>query len=238
MGEERATVIPAMTRFRSPELEDRLRSTCDEVLQNFRMSSLRLLCFFDDANPKHFDDLWGENHYGFHTPVIGSGTWPAYVESLLVTYAGIAYDNMIYLNGRACASAVGAAITFAHELQHFMQYSWDRKVWAANNLIYQMFWQGLPTTVKPWEIPFEQDTNRVSKRIAEGLFGAIAVNRHVEEHIAAKSNAEKWKAFQSLSYHDEFDLLAETIAWVNRYKIDLLKLKCDDVDLSREQWWA
>ena len=48
------------------------------------------------------------------------------------------FDELIYLHGSTCASEVGLTMTFAHELQHFVQHGNMLTLWAANTLIPQL----------------------------------------------------------------------------------------------------
>lgn len=201
-----------MLKFKTTDLDAKNRPICERVLEQFSLPSFRLLGFFDDENPTEFDELLGSSHCGFHTPVIGSGgTWPSYVDSLFFDFTGdFAFDNVIYINGRTSSTLPGTVITFAHELQHFMQYGWARKVWRANTLIYNILRDGPPTTINAWDIPFEKDTMRVSKQVATTLIGEEVVKAYADLRVSTGNDEEKWKVFQKLSYTTPFDLLEET----------------------------
>lgn len=199
---------------------------------------MRILCFFDDECPITLDQQYGPNHYGVHTPVIGSGWgWPQYVNSLFFDFSGnFAFDNLIYINGRASADSAGGVITFAHELQHFVQFGFRKKLWLANTLIYAALLEGPPTTVKPWDLPHETEAIRMSKFVAEAVLGADVVAAHCERKIATGNDREKWEFFQQLSLKVPFDLRAETLAWVERYKGQLPEQ--EEIDFSTPSWWA
>lgn len=93
---------------------------------------------------------------------------------------------MIYLCGRACATAIGNLITLAHELQHFSQYGRNRAVRET-------------TLSKPWYLPSEREAMIASKRVAEGLFGRDAVARFAETRIVAGDDPQRWEFFLTLS---------------------------------------
>jgi hypothetical protein len=225
--------------FKNTDLERNLRSASEQVLQRFKLPSLRLLCFFDDESPQQFDAFMGSQHCGFHTPVMGSGNlWPTYVDDLFIDSMGnFVSDNAIYLNGRTTVSVPGTVITLAHELQHFMQYANAWKVWRANTLITNILRDGPPTTIKSWDIPFEKDTTRVSKRVAEEILGADAIKAHTDAQIALGNHAEKWKFFRDVPYSTPFDLLAETKPWVEKYRTELLRIPQSDIDFNLSEWW-
>ncbi len=124
--------------------------------------------------------------------------------------------------GGTCAVQTGALITFAHELQHFVQYGSAYKVLVTNTLLSRHLPSFEPgNTAKAWNIPHEQDAIIVSKRVAEAVIGADAVGTYVASRIAAEDDVLCWKYFQCLSSTDSFDLVAQTIPWVERYRPQL-----------------
>ena len=40
-----------------------------------------------------------------------------------------------------------------------------------------------------------------------------------------------------MSNSTPFDLLAETKPWVEKYKVDLEKIKQSEVDFTQNEWW-
>jgi hypothetical protein len=171
--------------------------------------------------------------------VEGSGRFPPYIERLFFdSSGGLAFDNVIYLRGSTCTTGTGAVITFAHELQHFMQCENAHKVYVANTLLYKhlpSFEPGHATN--PWDIPHEQDAMMVSKRVAEAVVGPDAVSSHAVSRIAAEDDVLYWKYFQGLSRPASFDLLEQTIPWVDKYRAQLLRLQQSEVDFSKPEWW-
>ncbi len=226
-------------RFKTNEIKANLKDACEKVLEHFNLPDHRLLCFFDDENPSWFDEIYGSAHCGFHVTIIGSGPgWPHYVEGLFYDSSGeFAYDNVIYINGRTSSTVPGAIITFAHGLQHFMQYGNSWKIWRANTFIYNILREDPATHVKPWDIPYEKDTAQSVETSGDSVLSQAVVKVHAGEQIAAGKDPEKWQFFQNLSYSNPFDLLAETEVWVERYKGELSKIKQKDVDFSRPDWW-
>src|SRR5713226_337826 len=152
--------------FKTPELEGSRRFACERVLEHFKLPPYRLLCFFDDENPVDFDHEIGASYCGLHSPIIGSGLlWPPYVDTHFYDSTGeFVYENVIYINGRTTSTLPDTVITLAHELQHFVQFGFMRKVWRANTFIYNVLRDGPPTTIKAWDLPLEIDTMAVSKR--------------------------------------------------------------------------
>ena len=209
------------------------------VLDSFQLPDLRLLCFFDDEDPPCFEQRFKGKYRGFHTPVIGSGYLPQHIHRYLFETGGNhAFDNLIYLRGSTCKSNIGTVITFAHELQHFVQHATAFKVSVANNLFYKNLRDFDPdSAAKAWNIPHEQEAMMVSKRVAEVVLGKDAVGEYITSRIVAEDDPHYWEYFQSLSPHTTFDLCAETIRWVDRYRPKLLGLGQSKVDFSQSEWW-
>jgi hypothetical protein len=111
-------------------------------------------------------------------------------------------------------------------------------VWLSNTLLYQHLLTFEPTTAaKVWDIPHEQDAMIVSKRVAEVVVGTDVVSAHAASRIADKDDVLYWKYFGSLPSARSFDLLKETIPWVDRYWPQLVGLRQSAVDFSRVEWW-
>jgi len=73
------------------------------------------------------------------------------------------FASVIYLHGSTCEKDVGLTITFAHELQHFLQYANERRLWAVNSLLVNL--PNLPTEdLKAiWDFPIEREARIVAK---------------------------------------------------------------------------
>jgi hypothetical protein len=219
------------------DLAATLEPLCQRVIEHFQPPDLRLLCFFDDKNPSCFDQRFNGKYRGFHTPVKGSGYMPPHIQRHFLE-TSFAFDNLIYLRGTTCATEVGALITFAHELQHFVQQGGSFKVSVANGLLYDHLHNLDPAnTAKAWNIPHEHDAMMVSKRVAEAVVGTEVVSKHAASRIAAEDDALYWKYFESLSTEIPFDLLVETIPWVDKYRSQLRALAQTKIDFSQSEWW-
>jgi hypothetical protein len=215
-----------------------LELASQRVLEHFQLPTLRLLCFFDDQDPPCFAQRFGAKYRGFHTPVRGSGFMPDYLSRHFFMNGDFAFDNVVYLRGATCATQVGAVITFAHELQHVMQYGNANKVLAANNLLFQHLPEIDPTSgLRAWDIPHEHDAMLVSKRIGEAVLGKDAVLEHANSQIAAGCDAGYWECFLVLSTSATFDLLKETDSLVQRYRPQLCRLRQTEVDFAQCDWW-
>jgi hypothetical protein len=227
--------------FKTSELEASRGPRCEQVLRHFTLPPYKLLCFFDDDNPQQFDSDIGASYCGVHAPIIGSGLdWPSYVDSLFFDKTGeFAFQNVIYINGRTCSSVPGTVITLAHELQHFVQYGFLRKLWRTNSLIYSILRDGPPTTTRSWDLPLEIDSTAISKRVAELVLTKDVVEAHTEAQIAIGNDPEKWRFFRTLStlHQTEHFLLAETKTWADKFMPELRAIKQRDVDFLQSEWW-
>jgi hypothetical protein len=94
--------------------------------------------------------------------------------------------------------------------------------------------------VKAFDIPNEREANIVSKRIAENICGVAAVRDFAEERIAFMSSlgeedqVARWRFFRDVPSSTPYDLLKETLPWIEKYK-DRLSFR---VDFNIPNWWA
>src|SRR5262249_40987696 len=96
----------------------------------------------------------------------------------------IAFDNMIYVRNTTCADVTGFTTTFAHELQHFRQHGFAKKVSDANLILYYNICDfDRYTPHSPIDIPCEREANIVSKRVAEIVCGVSAVKTFADEQV-------------------------------------------------------
>jgi hypothetical protein len=119
-----------------------------------------------------------------------------------------------------------------------VQHGSANKVLVANNLLSENLLVFDPDSpAKAWHIPYEQDAMLVSKRVAEAVLGTEVVSQHVASRIAAEDDLLYWQYFQTLSADSPFNLLAETIPWVDKYLPQLQALEQTKVDFSHAEWW-
>lgn len=134
----------------------------------------------------------------------------------------LAFDHVIYLHGSTCSNEVGLAMTFSHELQHFVQNGNSLSLWAANTLIPKLLKSDIDALGLTWcDVPHEREARIVSKRIAENLFGAEVVTQYVDAKIAehvTKDDAHDWKCIRGLATSTPYDLAAETALFFPRLK--------------------
>ena len=103
---------------------------------------MRLLCFLDDNDSGRLRGERGRYetiHDGTplaHLPDYVGGC--IYVDDHVSFYYPRVIDGLVILYGSTCTDEVGLSMTLAHELQHTIQQSSHRQVWAVNGLVNQL----------------------------------------------------------------------------------------------------
>ena len=178
---------------RDPAVKAERQEAAKRVLKKFegKLPDLRLLAFFDDQDWNGVRRVPGAIERGSYFPIKEGGGIPAPARMANLIFVGVlsrqpgrAYDHGIYLHGSTCADETALIMTFAHELQHFVQYGFKRKLWAESKLIRE-----LPNGVQEKEqlnwpdIPHEREARIVAKRVVVRLCGEDAVNRYFDRMI-------------------------------------------------------
>jgi hypothetical protein len=236
--------------FRSPELKERLRPACEEVLKHFQVHDTRLVCFLDDEDAPAMTQAIGPLYCGVFSTIKGNPLpFPEYLLNIFMNYdvmpSEFRYDQFIYVRNTTCQTVPGAVITFAHELTHCRQRNTATKVWWANSLLYWKLYKLDPATfqtAKAWDIPIEHEAQLNSRRIAVEVLGEDLVTAHAASRIQQNHDADKWRFFQSLASSSTYDLLAETRLWVDRYRLGMQMLDQDidpehQIDFMKTEWW-
>jgi len=198
-----------------------------------QLPNRRLLCFLDDEEWQTLKDQYGIANRGFYSPRINTSDqhWqiaPEYVrESVSVEPF---FDDFIYLHGSTCSNDVGLTMTFAHELQHFVQHGNTLGLWAANTLIPRLPESVINALGLTWcDVPHEREARIVSKRTAENLFGAEVVKRYINAKVAefvTEDDAADWKCIRGLATSTPYDLVRETALFFPRLRDYRADLEC------------
>jgi len=112
--------------FRDGSKKVELEPLCNKVLEHFEPPEQRLIAIFDDEERQEFivhtPSLGGEFCGFFRANLCGMRPCPLDILDHLWSNQDQKWrcDVFIYLRSRTCQSPTGTAITFAHELQHFM----------------------------------------------------------------------------------------------------------------------
>lgn len=131
------------------------------------------------------------------------------------------FDSLVYLHGSSCTNDIGLTMTFAHELQHIIQYSAAPKLLAENMLVIETLrylersdFEALG--LRMCDVPHEREARIVAKRVAESLHGVEAVRQYIDGRRRAfvtEQDAADWDCIQGLVASDGYDLAAETKAF-------------------------
>ena len=128
------------------------------------------------------------------------------------------FEAFIYLHGCTCSNDLALAMTLAHELQHYVQRTKIKNLWATNMVAFLALRHmersefenlGLRTCA----IPHEREARIIAKKIGEQLFGADAVGKHIETKIterATEQDASDWDCIRGLVASAPYDLATET----------------------------
>ena len=213
-------------------IQTALDSAVHRVLDQFanQFPDFNLLCFFDDDDWQPLKDMMGPATRGFYAPIKEQPfeCWPSYLtERIFVVDPNShqqkrTFDHLIYVFGSTCVDEIGLTMTFAHEVQHFLQYGYEHTLWAENSLLPHLPKEVIGLIRLKWfDIPIEREARVAAKRIAEDLFGAdqvrLFIDRRIGESVTAE-DAEDWKLIQLMDPLVPYNLANETRAVFQRVK--------------------
>jgi len=186
----------------------------------------RLLCFLDDDDSS---SLRGER--GLYKPIRNIADFDGPLSRVRnCVYPSDSYggrtrviDDLVYLHGTTCANEVGLTMTLAHEIQHAIQHSGVRKLWAVNSLIHQLPREVCNALDLEWaDIPIEREARIVAKCAAVQLFDEKRVSNYIDERIqehVSDADAADWKFIRNLTSSDSVDLASNTLTLFQRLKV-------------------
>jgi hypothetical protein len=203
-----------------PTVRAHRQAIAQRVLDYFGdiLPSSRLLCFLDDND---FGRIRGER--GRYQPihdVTPLAHLPEYVTGQMFIdderflYHQRVVDDLVYLCETACANEVGLTMTLAHELQHAIQHSRMRDLWAVNGLIHRLPESTINALKLIWpNIPIECEARIVAKRVAVDFFGEQRVTEYIDTRIrenASASDFADWQFVRTLTPESSIDLVEAT----------------------------
>jgi hypothetical protein len=218
---------PALKKHRE-DLCSRVRIFFDDHFQI--TSPPRVICIFDDQDYGYLkQEFGGTANRAVHWPIRGQriSLWPRHVQDVIAEpdeetgNCAWPFASVVYLHGSTCDSDIGLTLSFAHELQHFLQYVQEWPIWALNFLLIRL---GSDEFKNYWDFPIEIQARVTSKRVAEELHGKAAVREFISGRIAdhiTDNDAEDWKYIQSVDTSIEYPLAAATKPLVQRYRAQL-----------------
>lgn len=252
--------ITVLVKAQNVDVKTAREVACNRVQDHFERhfplpADCRVLAFFDDHDEPSLKS--DPANRGMHYRVDRELCVPWYIREHLYSSEDDSgrlkrvFSSLIYVHESTCRSDIGLTLTFAHELQHFLQYANARHLWATNvllmNLPKRFPWQ---TEFKNfWDFPIEVEARIIAKRVGESLYDAEYVEQLVKSRITepvTANDADDCKFFLSLNSAQPYDLLAATRPLVQTYKPLLQELHkdryfCEDPDFSTldfdEPYW-
>jgi hypothetical protein len=209
----------------------RRKGLAQSVVNQFgqNLPDSKLLAFFDDQDPPEIRRELGSVNRGLFAakPSEFIDLWPYYVKDRIFTTDHSwslkqVFDQVIYLYGSTCADEVGLVMTFSHELQHFVQFGCNRKLWAENFLTTRLAPEVYELEHLNWpDIPHEREARIVAKRVATAICGADKVDAYIGRRIMESpdvQNSEDWQFSRSVDTSVPYDLAEGTKLIFRRLK--------------------
>jgi hypothetical protein len=210
--------MPPAVKVKSAD--DTVRKQREEAAQHViahfgdRLPDFRLMCFFDDED---WQALKGPGMAANRGAYIRKN-YPLWQEACRFVSGLAGFDHFIYLHGSTCLNEVGLTMTFAHELQHFVQCGTVPRLLAVNSLALVAL-QNLDRLdlealgLRTCDIPVEREARIVAKRVAENLCGVEMVRQYIDAKLAefvTRQDAADWDCIRGLVASAPYDLAVET----------------------------
>jgi hypothetical protein len=132
------------------------------------------------------------------------------------------FDHVIYLHGSTCTDKIGLTMTFAHELQHVVQYVTVPNLLSANNLVRLLPKQVIESLGLQWsDIPTEREARATAKRVAVKIHGSETVRQFIAQRAAAAvdpTDIKDWRFIQELEPSNPYSVVDETAVLFGRLR--------------------
>jgi hypothetical protein len=229
--------------FEDRDVKAHMEAVCISVLdyfeQYFRIpAEPRVACIFakDDCIKSQLGRDVAERGGFMPTNGMVLGHFPQYVRDIIAPInkqtrkCADPYAGMVILHGSTCGSDIGLTLTFAHELQHFLQCTNAKPLWALNRLLIGLRNEEFKVW---WDFPIEVEARITAKKVAESLFGTEPVKRHIQERIKAHitdNDVEDWNFVQGIDSSIPCSLAGGTKQLVQRHRGQLEEylLRCKE----------
>jgi hypothetical protein len=223
--------VEVVVRGRDDSLVTARRASIKQVLQYFtdKLPELRLLVFLDDTDAPTLKN--GVENRGLFSPTSSKNyfrmkAWPrAEAEALRTINPGALestyhYDSIVYLHDSSCNSEDSLTMTVAHELQHFIQFGFNRCIWAWNTVVTNLPMPTIDALGLTWrDIPIEREARIVAKRASETILGCERTAQYIDYRKSqrlSEKDAADWEFIQSIDAGQTYDCDLETEALFKR----------------------
>lgn len=189
----------------------------------------RVVCIFDKDDC--LKERWGRDaaERGGFMPTEGLPLYnfPQYTRDIIAptdkrtNEVDIPYAGVIVMYGSTCETEIGLTLTFAHELQHFLQYTNAKPLWVMNMLLASLRHEEFKVW---WDFPHEIEARTTAKKVAECLFGTEPVKEYIQERIKAHitcNDVDDWKFIQGIDLSIPYKLAEATKSLVQRHRRQL-----------------
>ena len=226
----------------SQKNEATLKPLCQEIEKHFPTRSRKLCRYFTTVEEPQFVTDIGVHYRGFQAQREARQGMPSYLYDIFFipeedrgkvdSFDDLAlFDDLIYVRHSTCSDPVGCAITYAHELQHLVQFDQSPELLRMNNAVLRRnLHRVLQQTPTEMDLPAEVDANIVSKRVAGLVCGEAAVAEFAERELKAmiqtgdNTKVTRWKFFLETPASASYDWVDETRRIMETYK--------DQIDFS------
>jgi hypothetical protein len=211
----------------------------DYFLQNLRVpDSRKVLCFLANHNAYQRGDPSQMGRYYPQMPQLSDGA--------IASVAKPFHDCLILLNESVWNSELGATMTLAHELQHFLQHSNEPELWAVDCLLQHLLQTEAYEQLKHgWKTPCDTEARVVALQVALNGSDRARVDKYVEERIhnatGSAGDIENWRRVQSID-PTTHSLARDTKSLIQRFmpllkelqrRPDIAQLPCAKINLDR-----
>jgi hypothetical protein len=217
--------------------ESALRPLCEQVNKHFPVPSDRHYRYFATSPDLHLTEEIGQYYRGLHVATTASCDLSRYILNRYLPAGATNYDHLIYIRDITCADPTGCVVTYAHELQHIVQYV-HPKLTKVNQTLYGVLKTFEPAATEI-DLPSEADANIVSKRVAEEVCGIDAVRRFGEERVCFmlktgdRDQIIRWNFFVNTPSSTAYDFEKETLKLVEKFSGRVPF----GMDISQPDWW-
>jgi hypothetical protein len=202
--------VTTIVRTSDPSRKEQQRALSERVVNLSELPQVPLLVFLDDRVAVRVRNRIGQENRGVFMPTneraFGDLPWPSYVAQEIRRPSGsysfdFPFTAMVYVHGDVCDDEPALAMTLAHELQHFVQYSTTQTTWAWNTILMQCGDLFSSEGFSWCNVPIELEARMKAKRIHQEIFGVEETERYIvrrQESATISRDVLDWKFIQDL----------------------------------------